>query len=114
MALAALTFYFVVQPTDRAEGQSELPRVFLESVVPAESTSNGKAKEGERIIVTLRLTKPNTEDKCSGGGASLVCLEGGIIVFDSFNDHEEDGAAADELIAFRFFGDETTEVLTIP
>ena len=41
------------------------------------------------------------------------CVEGGILVYDTFKGDESDPDRADELIAFIFFGGDTEDQLTV-
>ena len=115
VAIAAFAFNLVAQPVDRAVGQTEecpqpdnddpsLPDVCLESVVP------DQVQEGKKIQVIVRIDEPlppNTPESDR--------LKGGIFVFDSYNDAENDVAGvelSDELIAFVFRANMTTRSMT--
>ena len=72
------------------------PVVRLVSVVPA------PVREGERITVTVRI---------SPVGEAGSKIEGGILVFDTWND-AQDGTGVDELIAFVFRGNTETRSMS--
>ena len=67
-------------------------------VVRLVSVALSPVREGERLRVTVRIAPP---------GQAGSRIEGGILVFDSWND-AQDGPIADELIAFVFRGDVET------
>ena len=115
VALAAFAFNLVVQPVDRVVGQTEecpppanddpdLPDVCLESVLP------DQVQEGTNLRTVVRIDEPlppNTPESDR--------LKGGIFVFDSYNDAENDVAGvelSDELIAFVFRANMTTRSMT--
>ena len=122
VALAVLTFYFVVQSAHRAEGQSDqcqppddydpsLPYVCLVSVKPS------PVKEGEWLVVKVSIN-PTLEaghhfDGCptDTDPPSNTCVRGGILVFGSGNSAGP-GEDVDELIAFAFRAGRTTREMS--
>ena len=94
----------------------DLPEVSIYAVMPE------VGEEGRSVTVTLKLSRPlRTDEKfCfpgreSDGNDGSICIEGGIIVWDTYNDHlKEDGArTSDELIKFVFRGIEVEKRLTV-
>ena len=106
VAIAVPALYLALQPGSAVEGQEKKPppQVSLGGTSPS-----GSVEEDSRISVTVILSRALTEKddkdraRCYGAGGTTEtpCIEGGIIVWDSYNDHEE-GELADELIAFKF------------
>ena len=95
---------------------TDLPEVSIYAVMPE------VGEEGRSVTVTLKLSRPlRTDEKyCypgreSDGNDGSICIEGGIIVWDTYNDHlKEDGArTSDELIKFVFRGSEVEKRLTV-
>ena len=79
-------------------------------------------EEGGSLRVTLKLSRPLTADEkwCYPSVANAepndeVCIEGGIIIWDTYNDHiqvEENGfIPSDQLFAFKFRTGETEKRL---
>ena len=100
VAFTALIF----QPAHHVEGQepptatpTPKPVVSLVSVEPS------LVGEDERLTVTVRIDPPGQADSR---------IEGGILVFDSWND-AQDGTRVDELIAFVFRGNTETRSMAI-
>ena len=99
---------------------SDRPTVSIKSVTPE------FGEENTNLRVTLRLSRELTADEefCySSTGQTLddrrkqgKCIEGGIALFDSYNDHlREDGATTnDGQVAFVFRGAEVEKRLTVP
>ena len=94
----------------------DLPEVSIYAVMPE------VGEEGRSVTVTLKLSRPlRTDEKyCypgreSDGNDGSICIEGGIIVWDTYNDHlREDGATtSDELVKFVFRGGEVEKRLTV-
>ena len=106
VAIVVPALYLALQPGSAAEGQGGLPVVSLDL-----SFTPSPVDEGERFEVKVKLDRPlgdatsddNNRAICygSGGATETPCIEGGIIVWDSYNDHDE-GQFADSLIAFKF------------
>ena len=87
-------------------------------------------EEGSNVTVTLKLSRELTGDEkwcymgsVSGGNDGDVCIEGGINVWDTYNDHmadehyESDGTThtyVDHKIKFVFRGSQTEDRLTVP
>ena len=98
---------------------SDRPTVSIKSVTPE------YGEEGTNLRVTLRLSRELTahEEFCyETAGGTLderrkqgKCIEGGIALFDSYNDHlREDGATTnDGQVAFVFRGAEVEKRLTV-
>ena len=118
LALAVPAFILALQPSGEVAGQGEndpppnstpdfIPEISLR--VDRDSlNSQGLAEEDEgsfAVIVGISPTLHPNHDyaRCQRRTAN-PCVEGGVIVFDSYNDHEPNGDVADELIAFVFFG----------
>ena len=94
----------------------DLPEVSIYAVMPE------VGEEGRSVTVTLKLSRPLRADEkfCfpgreADGNDGSVCIEGGIIVWDTYNDHlREDGATtSDELVKFVFRGSEVEKRLTV-
>ena len=86
---------------------SGMPEVSIASITPE------VGEEGSRLRVLLELSRPLTADEnwCYPSVANAepndeVCIEGGIIIWDTYNDHleeEENGfIPSDQLFAFKF------------
>ena len=80
---------------------TDLPEVSIYAVMPE------VGEEDRSITVTLKLSRPLRSDEkyCYRGSASdgndgTVCIQGGIIVWDTYDDHlyEEGGSKYDERI----------------
>ena len=112
-AFAALTLFVVLRPPAEVQGQSEDKpyRVKIKSV-------DSVVDEGSSFTVTLEMfpaflvnqTGQNEDSKyiynyCKGRDSYPQCLEGGIQVLDSYNDHNTDSEIADFLVAFLFFSE---------
>ena len=94
-----VTYLVLTEVTaDRDASAQSLPTVRLESVSPS------PVREGTRITVTVRISDPLP-------ATSTVEIRGGIRVFDTWNDTEED-RRADELIAWVFTGGHETDTVT--
>ena len=84
----------------------DLPEVSIASITPA------VGEEGSYLRVTLRLSRALTADEkfCYPGNTANEepndekCIQGGIIAWDSYNDHLQDGNSgnADSLVKFVF------------
>ena len=87
------------------------PQVSIESITPE------VGEEGSNLRITLQLSKALTADEkfCYPGRAANeeprdeVCIQGGIIVLDNYDDHldGESSGTADDLVKFVFRNDET-------
>ena len=107
---AGFTLFVVLRPVNEVEGHDvrtshPLPAVSLVSVEPS------TVKEGDSIKVTLKINPTLTDDfvndddhfKCNH--SNPPCIEGGILIFDSYNDYDVPGVVnkrPDDLIAFVF------------
>ena len=116
LALAALFALSFSSPGTAHASHSDMPEVSIVSITPE------VGEEGSNLRVTLELSRALTVDEefCypAQSGAQPkdeVCIEGGIRVADSYNDHlTTDGAKVfDELIAFVFRGGETEKRLSV-
>ena len=112
LVLAALSLGSSLHGTANAQG-NDPPEVSIVSVEPSDV-----ATEGGDVRVTLRLSRALSEDDrdramCyqgrpeedqANGTYETPCIEGGIIIQDTYNDHlRDDGPIlADELIKFVF------------
>ena len=114
VALVALFSSSLSSPGTAHADHSSRPTVSIKAVMPE------VGEEGSTVTVTLKLSRQLTDDEkfCYPDTAGAdprdeVCIEGGITVADSYNDHlYEDGQnLADELIAFGFRGTETEKRL---
>ena len=96
------------------------PKVKIKAVMPE------VGEEGSDVTVTLKLSRPLTADEkyCYSGSTrtSEVCIQGGIIVWDTSDDHlyEEGGSKYDnghipsnELVKFVFRGSEKEKRLLV-
>ena len=93
------------------------PEVKIKAVMPE------VGEEENNVTVTLKLSRQLTADEMycytgsvSDGNTGEVCIEGGIIAWDTYNDHlRDDGATtSDELVKFVFRGSETEKRLSVP
>ena len=91
---------------------SDLPEVSIASITPE------IGEEGGRLRVTLQLSRPLTADEkycyrrgVSDGNNGEVCIQGGILVWDNYDDHlkAENAGDVDNLTAFVFRGGETQQ-----
>ena len=78
--------------------------------------------EGQNFKVKVKLDPPLGDPKTdetnaicygSGGATETPCIEGGIIVWDSYNNDNGDRGFADELIAFKFRPGQQEKILTV-
>ena len=90
--------------------------------VSIKSVTPEYGEEGRSITVTLGINRPLTQDeqycyagRTADGSTGEVCIEGGISVWDTYNDHlGEDGATtSDEMIKFVFRNNEVEKRLRI-
>lgn len=114
LALAALSSFSSPQDTSHASHGGSLPTVSIKSVAPA------VGEEGGRLRVTVKLSRPLTADEnyCyagspNNGNDGRVCIQGGIIVWDSYNDHFQDEGpnVSDRSVKFIFQSGETEKRL---
>ena len=110
VALTVAALALLLQPSGRVESQEERPLEDL-PVVSLESVSPTRVAEGKSLKVMLGISEVLEEEDGSlcSQETSLACVEGGIWIFDSYNNEENDEdlfRVADELIAF-VFRDET-------
>ena len=127
LALAVPAFILALQPSGEVAGQGEndpppnstpdfIPEISLR--VDRDSlNSQGLAEEDAgsfAVIVGISPTLHPNHDyaRCQRRTAN-PCVEGGVVVFDSYNEHESNGNLADELIAFIFFGGREAARLSI-
>ena len=94
---------------------SGMPEVSITGITPE------IGEEDRRLRVTLKLSRPLTEDEkfCYSGRAEdghngEVCIQGGIFVWDTYDDHLSEGGekASNEMVAFVFRNGETEKRLT--
>ena len=123
-AIAVVAFLFsAVSPSFTSPGtahasHSGMPEVRIASITPV------VGEEGRNVTVTLKLSRPLTEDEeyCYPGKSAdeeprnEVCIQGGIFVMDSYNDHlPRNGASiSDHMIAFVFKRGKTEDRLRVP
>ena len=104
--------------TAHASHGSSLPEVSIASITPE------VGEEDENVRVTLRLNRELTDDEkfCYPGKEANedprdeVCIEGGIQVADTFNDHLPNvggPGASDNMIKFIFRNSETEKRLSV-
>ena len=102
---------------------TDLPEVSIYAVMPE------VGEEDRSITVTLKLSRPLRSDEkycyrrsASDGNDGTVCIEGGIIVWDTYDDHlyEEGGSEyengfipSNELVKFVFRGTEVEKRLSV-
>ena len=99
------------------EGADEAPQVSLGGV------DKSIVNEGEdrffsvTVKINPTLDSNRNYQKCRSDHQSMrtenPCVEGGIVVFDSYNDHEPNGGQADQLVAFIFFEEQEVDELTV-
>ena len=116
LVLAALFALSLSSPGTAHASHPDLPEVSIASITPE------VGEEAANLRVTVRLSRALTEDEkfCYPAIASAppkdeVCIEGGIFVMDSYNDHlTEDGdRVSDNLTAFVFRTGETEKRLSV-
>ena len=107
-----------------ADHPGSLPEVSITSITPE------VGEEDSRLRVTLKLSRPLTADEqyCYGneptseGSTGEVCIQGGIIVWDTYDDHlyEEGGSKYDNgrvpsnrLVKFVFRNNKVEERLSV-
>ena len=122
--LAALFSSSLASPGTAHASHSGLPEVSIKAVMPE------VGEEGRSVTVTLKLSRPLTDDEewCYPGTSSSqtpnpgACIEGGIIVWDTYDDHlyDVDGPRYDsgfvpsnELVKFVFRGAEVEKRLGV-
>ena len=116
LVLAALFALSLSSPGTAHASHPDLPEVSIASITPE------MGEEAANLRVTVRLSRALTEDEkfCypaieSAPPKDEVCIEGGIFVMDSYNDHlTEDGdRVSDSLTAFVFRTGETEKRLSV-
>ena len=116
LVLAALFALSLSSPGTAHASHPDLPEVSIASITPE------MGEEAANLRVTVRLSRALTEDEkfCypaieSAPPKDEVCIEGGIFVMDSYNDHlTEDGdRVSDSLSAFVFRTGETEKRLSV-
>ena len=116
LVLAALFALSLSSPGTAHASHPDLPEVSIASITPE------MGEEAANLRVTVRLSRSLTEDEkfCypaieSAPPKDEVCIEGGIFVMDSYNDHlTEDGdRVSDSLTAFVFRTGETEKRLSV-
>ncbi len=87
---------------------SSRPVVSIENITPE------LGEEGNILRVTLKLSRPLTADEkfcytgsVAEGSKDEVCIEGGIIVWDTYDDHRLDPTTSTTMVKFVFRGTET-------
>ena len=120
VALAALFSSSLASPGTAHADHSSRPTVSIASITPE------VGEEGRSVTVTLKLSRPLTDDEkyCynnSGGTPderrkNEVCIEGGVKVRDNYNDHlNEDGHnPSDDYVKLIFRGSQVEDRLTVP
>ena len=107
-AFAAFTLLVIFRPVGEVEGQSK-PTVKIVSVSPS------PVREGGRIEVVVSISPLVTDDyyeaECYNRREMTPCVEGGILVFDTYND-SPDNMSVDELIAFVFRKTQVTRTMS--
>ena len=107
-AFAAFTLFVIFRPVGEVEGQSK-PTVKIVSVSPS------PVREGGRIEVVVSISPLVTDDyyeaECYNRREMKPCVEGGIRVFDTYND-SPDNMSVDELIAFVFRKTQVTRTMS--
>ena len=116
LVLAALFALSLSSPGTAHASHSSPPTVSILSITPE------VGEEDRNLRVTLQLSRPLTEDEeyCYDGRGpneeprDEVCIQGGIIVWDTYNDHLSDERAgdSDQWVKFVFRGGETEKRLT--
>ena len=116
LALAALFALSLSSPGTAHADHPDLPEVSITSITPE------IGEEGGRLRVTLQLSRPLTADEkycyrrgVSDGNNGEVCIQGGILVWDNYDDHlkAENAGDVDNLTAFVFRGGETQQRKTV-
>ena len=116
LVLAALLASSLSSPGTAHADHPDLPEVSITSITPE------IGGEGGRLRVTLQLSRPLTADEkycyrgsVSDGNNGEVCIEGGILVWDNYDDHlkDENTGDVDNLTAFVFRGGETEQRKTV-
>ena len=123
LVLAAISLGSSLHGTAHAGHGSSPPEVRIKAVMPE------VGEEGSSVTVTLKLSRQLTEDEqfcyngsVSGGHNDEVCIQGGIIVWDTSDDHlyEEGGSKyenghipSNEMVKFVFRNGETEKRETV-
>ena len=127
VAAAALIFLLAVlfasslsSPGAAHAEHSSPPEVRIKAVMPE------VGEEGSQVTVTLKLSRQLTEDEqycysgaTSDGSTGEVCIEGGIIFWDSYNDHlpeeqnDNGNPQSEDWIKFVFRGSEVEKRITV-
>ena len=117
LVLAALFALSLSSPGTAHASHPAPPTVSIASITPE------VGEEGGRLRVTLELSRPLTADEkfCYLGRAANeepkdeVCIQGGIIVWDTYDDHLRDDSTgdSDHWIKFVFRGGETENRLSV-
>ena len=123
--LVGVLFALSLSPPGTAHAShSGLPEVSIKAVMPE------VGEEGRKVTVTLKLSRPLTDDEewCYPGTSSSqtpnpgVCIQGGIIVWDTYDDHlyDVDGpfydsgfVPSDRMYKFVFRGTEVEKRLNV-
>ena len=105
LTLAVLSL--LLQPGSELQGQeppAELPVVTLLSAKPSSINEGGLLKVELGISEELTEDDDNDDDSLCHQETTLACVEGGILIFDSYNEKEGEDPfrTADELVAFVF------------
>ncbi len=117
IVLFGVVFALSLSPPDTAHADhGSRPTVSIAGIEPE------VGEEGRDLTVILRLSRPLTADEkfCYRSSAGLerkdaVCMEGGISVKDSFNDHlqKENQGEVDQQVKFVFYGGQTEDRVSV-
>ena len=98
-AFAALTLFVIFRPAGEVEGRPALQQAVPHASLDRSFTPSS-VDEGQNFAVKVKLDRPlgdnmsmdNDRAVCygSGGATETPCIEGGIIVWDSYNNAEGD------------------------
>ena len=110
IALTVAAISLLLQPGNQVEGRplpqdNGLPEVSLKP----QSHTTPEVKEGETLRIKVEVQGSLTAHECRDGYDK--CIEGGILVYDSYNDSAE-GRFADSLIAFLIHQDKQDSELS--
>ena len=117
LVLAALFALSLSSPGTAHASHSSPPTVSILSITPE------VGEEGRNLRVTLQLSRPLTEDEkyCYPGNRAgeeprnEVCIEGGLVIMDNYNDHLYEGGhiPSDSGIKFVFRGNQVEDRLSV-
>ena len=120
-AFAAFTLFVILRPVGEVEGQMKEPPGFTPEVSLDRGVHDSQVEEGGSFTVTVKITpvlqSNHDYQKCKNNTRGMrdenPCVEGGIVVWDTYNDHLPNGDLADELVAFIFFDGDDVDELTV-